>query len=273
MTQQTPPPSDIPPGLREQLLESVRRYTAQSHAAHLLPHLRPGHRVLDFGCGLGTISAGLAAAVEPGELHGVDVDEMRVRLARTVAASQGHENATFHVGDVTALPFEDEFFDVAHGHDVLMWVPDTDAALAEVKRVLKPGGLIACREMICGSCFLHPDYSILRQPWDMFEEVLTVDGGHPQMGKELKARLDAAGFENASITAGFQMYSTPSEIEFVHGIAQRWLLSPDTTEKAIGYGASTGEVIESFEPAYERWRRELGAVSTIAFGEAIANKP
>ncbi len=62
----------------------------------------------------------------------------------------------FHVGDVTALPFEDNFFDVAHCHAVLMHVPDRMATLAEVKRVLKPGGIIASREMFVSCSFLSP---------------------------------------------------------------------------------------------------------------------
>ena len=60
------------------------------------------------------------------------------------------------VGDVTDLPFDDDSFDVAHCHAVLMHVPDTPAVLAEVKRVLKPGGIIASREAIISSSFSTP---------------------------------------------------------------------------------------------------------------------
>ncbi len=112
MAEQTPATPDYTMGYSEEFLQLLHRRSAQTHAAYLLPHLKPGLQVLDFGCGPGTISVGLAKAVEPGE---------------------------FHVGDVTALPFEDDSFDVAHCHAVLMHVPDTKAVLAEVKRVLKPG--------------------------------------------------------------------------------------------------------------------------------------
>ena len=131
--------------------QAFKRFTAETHAAHLLPYLKTGLRVLDFGCGPGTISAGLAKAVEPGELHGVGIEESQIDLARSVAEAGGQDNATFHVGDVTDLPFEDAFFDVAHCHNVLMHVPDTRAVLTEVKRVLKPGGIVSAREMICES--------------------------------------------------------------------------------------------------------------------------
>ena len=147
---------DYTMGFGEEMLEALRRYTAEANAAYLLTHLRPGQRVLDFGCGPGTISVGLAKAVAPGELHGIDMDEQTIGVAKAVVDSQGVNNATFHVGDVTDLPFEDGYFDVAHCHNVLMHVLDTQAVLSEVKRVLKPGGLIACREMISGASFNHP---------------------------------------------------------------------------------------------------------------------
>ena len=272
MTQQTSSDYALE-GFSEGVLETSKRYTAQSNARHLLPHLRPGQRVLDFGCGPGTISVGLAKAVDPGELHGVDVKESQVDIARTVARSQGHRNAVFHVGDVTDLPFDDGFFDVAHGHDILMRVPDTAAALAEVKRVLKPGGIIGCREMICRSHFMQPDFGVMRRSWDIFEDVLAVDGGHPQMGKELKARLGEAGFANAQITASVDIYNTPSEIEFIRMNDQEWHLSREITDKAIKYGASTPELIDRIEAAYERWKDHPGAVYGVAFGEAVAGKP
>ena len=124
------------------------------------------------------------------------MEESQIELARSVAEASGRDNATFHVGDVTDLPFEDGIFDVAHCHNVLMHVPDTSAVLAEVKRVLKPGGIIGCREMISASCFTHPDFDIIRKSWDMFEDLLAADDGHPQMGKELKGHILDAGFAN-----------------------------------------------------------------------------
>ena len=175
----------------QQLLD---RRSVHTHAAHLLPHLRPGLRVLDFGCGPGTISVGLAEAVEPGELHGIDMEATQIDLARAAAQAGGHANATFHVGDVSDLPFDDDSFDVAHCHAVLMHVPDTPAVLAEVKRVLKPGGLIACRESIILSSFLHPGDEETAQAWATFARLLAGNGGHPDMGLELKARLLEAGF-------------------------------------------------------------------------------
>ena len=156
MPDDTPATPSYTMGYSEEFRQMLDQRSAETHAAYLLPHLKPGHRVLDFGCGPGTISVGLARTVDPGEVHGIDMEESQIALARSAAEAGGHANATFHVGDVTKLPFEDNFFDAAHCHAVLMHVPDTAAALAEVKRVLKPGGIIAAREAILTAAFLRP---------------------------------------------------------------------------------------------------------------------
>ena len=174
-------------GYSEEFRQMLEQRSAETHAAYLLPHLEPGQRVLDFGCGPGTVSVGLARSVDPGELHGVDMEESQIALARAAAEAGGHANATFHVGDVTNLPFEDDYFDVAHCHAVLMHVPDTAAVLAEVKRVLKPGGIVAARESILQAAFLHPYED--REAWATFIRLLAANGGHPGMGMELKGQI------------------------------------------------------------------------------------
>ena len=273
MTQDTLGTPDYTMGFSEEMLESLRRFTAEANAAYLLPHLRPGLRILDFGCGPGTISVGLAKAVAPGELHGIDMEESQVELARAVSKANGQDNAVFHTCDVTGMPFEDDSFDVAHCHNVLMHIPDTAAVLAEVKRVLKPGGIIGCREMICESSFTHPDFGVIRKAWDMFEDLLAADEGHPQMGKEMKGHLVEAGFTNIKVTGSVDIHSTPADVAFIYGFANQWFLSPEITEAAIKYGATTRELCNSIRTAYDRWKDHPAAICALVFGEAVAGKP
>ena len=85
MQDNTPADHTYTMGYSEEFQQLLRRRSADTHAAYLLPHLRPGMRLLDFGCGPGFISVGLARAVEPGELHGVDVEESQIDMARSAA--------------------------------------------------------------------------------------------------------------------------------------------------------------------------------------------
>ena len=199
MQDRSPETHDYTMGYSEEFLQLLDRRSAETHAAYLLPHLKQGDRVLDFGCGPGTITVGLAGAVEPGEVHGIDMEESQIAMARSAAEAGGHDNATFHVGDITALPFEDNSFDVAHCHAVLMHVPDTAAALSEVKRVLKPGGIVASREMFVESSFLEPVDENVGAAWGTFSMLLAANGGHPQMGKELRNVFQQAGFSNVRV--------------------------------------------------------------------------
>ena len=273
MVQQLSATPDYTMGYSQEMLTTQLRATAESSAAFLLPHLRPGLRALDFGCGPGTISLGLAKFVAPGEMHGVDMEESLIEMARSAATSQGQDNAIFHVGDVTDLSFEDNFFDIAHCRSVLMHVPDTAAVLSEIKRVLKPGGIIACREMICDSAFTHPDSGVMKRSWDMFADLLMADDGHPQMGKDMKGHILEAGFADIRMSASFSVYSSPREIDSIHHLISGWLLSPEVAEAAIKYGASSESLVNNLQAAYDKWKEHPGALFAFAYGEAMASKP
>jgi ubiquinone/menaquinone biosynthesis C-methylase UbiE len=138
----------------------MARRTAAQEAAFFLPHLRPGMRVLDVGCGPGSITVGLAEVVAPGEVVGIDVQQSQVERARDLAVERGVANVRFEVGDVYRLPFLDHSFDAVFAHTVLMHLQEPVRALAEARRVLRPGGITGVRD---------PDYgtmlSLPRRPY------------------------------------------------------------------------------------------------------------
>ena len=260
-------------GYSDEFQKLLGRRNAASTAAHLLPHLKPGLRVLDFGCGPGTISVGLAKAVHPGELHGIDMEASQIEMARAAAAAGGHDNASFRTGDVTALPFEDDSFDVAHCHAVLMHVPDTQAVLAEVKRVLKPGGIVSCREMIGDSTFFAPEVGDLSGAMATFLNLLAANRGHPQMGKELKGAILEAGFTDIEAGASFEPFGAIEDVHFFHGFAVGWFFSPEVVEVVTKHGLASPEQIGAWRTALDEWRDNPGAFAAIGWGEALARKP
>ena len=273
MADRTSGASSYTMGYSEEFRQLLDRRSAETHASYLLPHLEPGLRVLDFGCGPGTISVGLAVAVEPGELHGIDMEESQIDLARSAAEAGGHGNATFHVGDVTDLPFEDDSFDIAHCHAVLMHVPDTQATLAEVKRVLKPGGIVASREVFVSSSFLEPGEEKMASAWATFSSLLAANGGHPQMGKELRSTFLEAGFSDIQTSASFDFFGTAEDVAFLHAFIVDWFFSPDVTSAATKYGFATQEQLDQWRQNLDEWKGDPGACGAFAFGEVIARKP
>ena len=255
----------------------LERRNAADCAAHLLPHLRPGMRLLDLGCGPGTISVGLADAVAPGELHGIDIEPSQVVMAGAAARAGGHGNAGFRTCDAADLPFGDATFDAAHCHALLNHVPDTQAVLAEVKRVLKPGGLFAAREVVCDSFIFEPalDFGGLDDgaAWATFLKLLAANGGHPQMGRELKAVFVAAGFTDVDATASFGTYASTDDLRFLHDLMAGWFFAPRTMEAAIGHGLASEEDFEGWRRSLDDWVDEPGAFAAVAWGETIGRTP
>ena len=133
-------------GHHESVLRAHRRRTAENSAGYLLPHLRPGISVLDVGCGPGTITVDLAARVAPGQVTAVELTDDALDLARAEARARGQANIVFATSDVHALDFADDTFDVVHAHQVLQHVADPVQALRELRRVCKPGGVVAVRD-------------------------------------------------------------------------------------------------------------------------------
>ena len=273
MSESTYTSADYTMGYSEEFRQMLNWRSAQTHAAHLLPHLASDQKLLDFGCGPGTITVGLAKAVEPGELHGIDMEESQIDLARAAAEAGGHANATFHVGDVTALPFEDDTFDVAHCHTVLTHVPDTQATLREVRRVVKPGGLVASREMVTAASFMTPVPESLEGAWATFAKLLAANRGHPQMGRELKACFIEAGLSDVRASASFDVFSSPQDVAFLHKFVGGWFFSPDVVGAATKYGLATQEQFDEWRRSLDEWKDEPGAFGCIAFGECLATNP
>ena len=261
-------------GYGDDFLAFLSHFGAQESVNYLLPHLQPGQRVLDVGCGPGFITLGIADAVAPGECYGVDLEASQIEIAQRLAADQECANAVFLTADAAALPFEDGFFDVVNCADVLAYIPSTADALAEVKRVLKPGGLMAGRDIIIDSSFTFPDEDLLmRRGFDVFADLLAADDGHPQFGKEFKHHLEQAGFTDIRVSAGFDVFGTPERVAVFYELIKRWFFSEDITEAAKKYGAASEALLYEVYQAVEDWVDQPGNLACMAYGSALAIRP
>ena len=173
------------------------------------------------------------------------MEESQIELARGAAIAGGHDNVTFHAGSVYDLPFEDSFFDVAHCHAFLMHIPNTQAALSEVRRVLKPGGIIASRETIVASSYLEPQPPEIAHAWGVFANLIQGNGGHPHLGKELKIALLKAGFPDIQASASFDSFSSAADVVFLHSFISDWFFSPAVVAALTNFGLATQEQINS----------------------------
>src|SRR5580700_300103 len=143
-------------GHAESVLRSHRTRTAENSAGYLLPELRPGLSLLDVGSGPGTITADLAQRVAPGRVTALETSEAVLQHTRDEITSRGGGLVDFAVGDVLALDYPAATFDVVHAHQVLQHVQDPVAALREMIRVCRPGGVVAARDGDYGGFIWFP---------------------------------------------------------------------------------------------------------------------
>ena len=106
-------------GYSSQTVQRLQKRTATKEAGFLLPHLSPSMRLLDCGCGPGSITVGLAEAVAPGRVVGVDIEPNQYRSAWSQMAKHPETNLRFASADVYHLPFAANTFDAAFLHNVL----------------------------------------------------------------------------------------------------------------------------------------------------------
>lgn len=165
------------PGFEAQL--ALR--TAANEGAFFLPYLRPAMRVLDLGCGPGSITLGLAEKVAPGEVIGVDLQPSQVAQAQALSAARGVMNVRFEVADVYRLPFPDGSFDAVFAHVVLMHLREPVRALAEMRRVLRPGGIVGVRDCDWGGRIHAPATALLEQWYALTVRIRQRNGGDPFM--------------------------------------------------------------------------------------------
>jgi len=175
--------------------------TASREAAFLLPHLRAGMHVLDAGCGPGTITLGLAAAVVPGKVVGIDVQPSQVEQARALADQRGVTNVRFEATNVYELPFPDGSFDAAFANTVLMHLREPVRALKELRRVLRPGGIAGVRDPDSGGDIIAPDTPLLQHWFSLRDRVLQHNGGNPHIGRYHRRLLLEAGFVRVKASA------------------------------------------------------------------------
>ena len=181
-------------GHHESVLRSHKWRTVDNSAAYLAPRLTSGSSVLDLGCGPGTITADIGRRVAPGRVLGIDASADVIEEARRDAG--GGPNVEFSVGDLYALDTDDDTFDVVHAHQVLQHLADPVGALREMKRVCKPGGLVAARDGDYGAFRWYPDEPAIDRWLALYRKIARRNAGEPDAGRFLLAWAHSAGFDD-----------------------------------------------------------------------------
>jgi len=229
--------------------------------------------ILDVGCGPGSITVDLAKLVPQGHVTGIEYTSAPLPGARALAAEKGVENVSFQEGDIHLLPFEDNSFDIIHAHQVLQHISDPVLGLKEMRRVCKPGGIVAARE----SAHLAP-YPLtpgFEKGKELYDRVAKAKGGNPHPGAKIHVWAKEAGFngEDVKCSTGSWCYRTKEEREFWGGaFVERYKEGGVFFENAVKGGFAVKEEMEEIEGAWREWIADENGWFAVLHGEIVCRK-
>ena len=255
-------------GHHESVLRSHSWRTIANSAAYLEPHLRPGLRVLDVGCGPGTITAELADRVgAEGTVVGIDASTDVIERA---SATMSRDNLSYALGDVYRLGFDDDAFDIVHAHQVLQHLADPVAALIEMRRVCRPGGVVAARDSDYPTMAWHPQPPEFAEWLALYMSVTRSNGGHPDAGRLLLSWAQAAGFADITASASSWCFATLSERDWWAGLWADRVVESSLAEQAVSGGFATPDDLERLSVAWRQWAAHPDAWFAMLHGEILA---
>jgi SAM-dependent methyltransferase len=226
-------------------------------AAFLTPQLRAGMRLLDCGCGPGSITVDLAQAVAPGEAIGIDLRKAALMHGRALARERGIANVAFQAASVYQLPHADGSFDAAFSCAVLQHLAAPLLALKEMRRVLKPGGVIAIVDGSSTITFRYPTNPLL-EAWDKLRGLQReFNTGRPSGALQLRVLLRDAGFARTRASGNLATEAGPpaGSLEETRKHARNDLirLRGVLGELAVAQGWTTRAELEQMAKALIAW--------------------
>lgn len=214
VSQGDPPPLEAPvyalgtsPAERDRLRRQSEELRA--HSAALLDRVgvERGWNAIDLGCGPSGIIDLLAERVGPdGHVTGLDVNPANVALARAFADEHGLANADIAEGDARRTGLPPSSFDLAHARTLLINIPDPAVVVAEMVRLVRPGGWVAVLEPDVGGSLCHPPHPA----WDRLSEIFRTanrsDDADLLIGRRLPELFRQAGLMDIGVEAKADIY-------------------------------------------------------------------
>lgn len=256
-------------GHHDSVLRSHRWRTPENSAGYLLGRLPAAADILDVGCGPGTITIGLAGLVGAGQVVGIDAARDVLAEARLEAERQARSNVRFEVGDVYNLAFGDASFDVVHAHQVLQHLSDPVAALTEMRRVCRDGGIVAARDSDYGGMIWFPEDQELAEWRRLYQQVARAIGGEPDAGRHLLSWARAAGFAKVEASASAWCYAGLQDRSWWGTLWAERLTSSSFGDRAVEHGLATRSDLDRLAKAWLRWAASEDGWFLIPHGEIL----
>jgi SAM-dependent methyltransferase len=238
------------------------RLEAQAALAGIEDHLRhvplrPGDRVLDAGCGSAAMARLMAGACPEARVIGFDRRPAYLAFAAERAAAEGLTNVELVAGDLFTLPFADASFDVVWTKYVLQWLADPLAALAELKRVLEPGGVLVSADF---DGFMVEHFPVDPE-FEATARRLMPQLVDPEIGRKVAGHLLALGFTDVDVAIERDRVFTvvgPVDDERRRNWEVQWRAARPRCVELLGSKAAADRFFDAFfahhaDPATATW--------------------
>jgi SAM-dependent methyltransferase len=251
-------------GHQAPVLRSHRWRTAENSAGYLLGALRPGDRLLDVGCGPGTITLDLGRLVAPGEVLGIDPSPDVIAQASELATA----NVRFEVGDVFELEGQ---YDVVHAHQVLQHLSDPIGALGAMRTLTRPGGIVAIRDADYEAMTWYPSDPRLDRWLALYRVVARRNGGEPDAGRFLVAWAHAAGFSEVRASASAWCFADPEDRAWWSETWAARVSDSTLSQRVMELALADQAELDDLAAGWRAWAAHDDAWFAVLHGEVLAS--
>jgi ubiquinone/menaquinone biosynthesis C-methylase UbiE len=272
MANSTPAHEVYQHGHHASVVTNHAKRTADKDAAFFLPSLRPGMRLLDVGCGPGSITAGLAKRVAPGETIGIDASAEVIATAKSLAGATAARNLSFEVGSIYEPRFAPGTFDAVFTHQVMQHLRRPVDALRQMRALLAPGGVLGVRVVDWGSAIFYPESEGMRRYVAFQFELARRNGGEPNAGRYLRRWFREAGFGETRLTTSTESDADRQATRDRAEMFADRVLRSGLADRAVECGLAARSDLESIAAAWRAWGRDPDAFFCFSHVEAVAWK-
>ena len=200
--------------------------------------LADGLSCLDVGCGGGDATLELARRVGPsGQAVGVDIDLMKLELARHEAAELGVRNVSFERWDIREASVT-RMFDCVYSRFLLTHLSDPAGAVEAFRHHLRPGGVVAIEDIDFSGYFTYPECKAFRRYHELYCATVLRRGGDPNIGPRLPNLLQQGGFRDVSVSV-VQPVATQGEAKLINPLTME-----NIADAVLKDGLATREEID-----------------------------